>query len=205
MIRPQLVTEAEMAAALHPLYERRTHWFFCVPMPPAAAALGTARIGPHVPRGDFLALLPLAGTGLTALVLVVGKAANRPRPLLDALGYDGFDADRLEESMAARDVVVMTDDQDLALTVAEALAPVLDGTPPAPPPRRPRLQLLRRFRRRRPAVVEFALRHGRGQLTVTMGEGQWDGTLQAAYDAGALLVELDGQKKVVAVYCNGGG
>jgi hypothetical protein len=40
-----------------------------------------------------------------------------------------------------------------------------------------------------------------GRCYVTMGRGQWDGILQAAYDVGYVLIELDGDEQPVGAYC----
>lgn len=43
----------------------------------------------------------------------------------------------------------------------------------------------------------------RAGVMVTMSEGYWDGFLQAAYDAGATLIEVDdaeGNEEIVAAY-----
>jgi hypothetical protein len=37
-------------------------------------------------------------------------------------------------------------------------------------------------------------------LTVTMSPGQWDGLLAAAYDQGAVLLELDATETPIAAY-----
>ncbi len=39
-----------------------------------------------------------------------------------------------------------------------------------------------------------------GQLVMTMGEGQWDAMLSAAYAAGFILLELDGEERPVRAY-----
>lgn len=39
-----------------------------------------------------------------------------------------------------------------------------------------------------------------GSLTVTMSIGQWDNLLQAAYDRGAIMIELDDDENPVAAY-----
>jgi hypothetical protein len=38
------------------------------------------------------------------------------------------------------------------------------------------------------------------QVVVTMSAGQWDGLLEAAYDAGAVLLELDEHEKPIKAY-----
>jgi hypothetical protein len=48
-------------------------------------------------------------------------------------------------------------------------------------------------------VVE-SLVSGRPSVNVTMGAGQWDGLLQAAYDAGHNLIELDDNEVPVKAY-----
>jgi hypothetical protein len=212
MTYPHPATDSELSAALAPLFQRRSHWFIAVPLPHPLAVLRFAATGPLIHAGDRLALLPVPGIGMTVIVMALAKASARPRELLGAMGFPaGLDADRLEEEMAAgKDCVCLADDENLALAVAEALRPVLEGgsepigsEPPARPMRRPRLRLLRRFKRRKPTYVEFGLRHGRRALMVTMGIGQWDGVLQAAYDTGATLVEVDDGERVVAVYQKG--
>jgi hypothetical protein len=42
----------------------------------------------------------------------------------------------------------------------------------------------------------------RGNVTITMSVGQWDGLLQAAYEHGCILFELDENEYPVAAYCN---
>jgi hypothetical protein len=37
-------------------------------------------------------------------------------------------------------------------------------------------------------------------VIITMSEGQWDGLLQAAYDTGAILLELDRKERPVRAY-----
>ena len=39
-----------------------------------------------------------------------------------------------------------------------------------------------------------------GEVTVTMSEGQWDWLLQAAYDGGFVLLELDVDERPVRAY-----
>jgi hypothetical protein len=39
-----------------------------------------------------------------------------------------------------------------------------------------------------------------GLRTVTMSQGQWDHLLQAAYDEGWLLLELDEDEKLIHIY-----
>jgi len=41
---------------------------------------------------------------------------------------------------------------------------------------------------------------GGGGVTVTMSQGQWDALLQAAYDTGATLIELDENERLTAAY-----
>ena len=52
---------------------------------------------------------------------------------------------------------------------------------------------------RRPPLREIQLSEAlplqRGELTVTMSKRQWDALLQAAYDTGAILLELDADEK----------
>ena len=56
---------------------------------------------------------------------------------------------------------------------------------------------------RRPALNEIPLDGGtilkRGVI-ITMSTGQWDGLLAAAYDAGAVLLELDEHEKPIKAY-----
>jgi hypothetical protein len=47
-----------------------------------------------------------------------------------------------------------------------------------------------------PLVLDFSL----STITVTMSIGQWDGLLQAAYDYGANVLELDDNEKPVHLY-----
>jgi hypothetical protein len=61
-----------------------------------------------------------------------------------------------------------------------------------------RLGRQRRQLREIPLAVAWPPR--RGELTVTMSVGQWDGLLQGAYDAGAMLLELDDSETPVAAY-----
>jgi len=42
-----------------------------------------------------------------------------------------------------------------------------------------------------------------GQLVMTMGVGQWDGMLSAAYAAGFILLELDENEQPVRAYRKG--
>jgi len=39
-----------------------------------------------------------------------------------------------------------------------------------------------------------------GVVTITMSVGQWDALLQASYDAGFLLLELDDKERPIALY-----
>ena len=50
---------------------------------------------------------------------------------------------------------------------------------------------------------EQAINHileGTAGLTVTMAPGQWDSLLEAAYDMGAILLEIDEHDKPVKAY-----
>ena len=44
-------------------------------------------------------------------------------------------------------------------------------------------------------------RGGKGIVVITMSIGQWDGFLEAAYDTGHTLLELDQNETPVAAYC----
>jgi hypothetical protein len=56
----------------------------------------------------------------------------------------------------------------------------------------------RRKLRQIPLASAWPLR--RGELTVTMSEGQWDGLLQGAYEAGAILLDLDDDERPVRAF-----
>ena len=62
---------------------------------------------------------------------------------------------------------------------------------------------------RRPPLREIPLSEALplqlGELTVTLAEGQWDSLLAAAYDGGAVLLELGGDEKPVRAYQLDGG
>ena len=45
-----------------------------------------------------------------------------------------------------------------------------------------------------------AVRFAPGTLTITMGIGQWDNTLAAMYDEGAILLELDEHEQPIRAY-----
>jgi hypothetical protein len=60
---------------------------------------------------------------------------------------------------------------------------------------------------KRPKLNEIPLRdamagilEGGGGLFVTMSPGQWDALLQAAYDKGATLLEIDDKEQPVRAY-----
>ena len=59
---------------------------------------------------------------------------------------------------------------------------------------------------KRPWLEKMNLNAALGQLTqggvctITMSIGQWDGTLQAAYDVGFILLELDDNERPVRAY-----
>lgn len=53
--------------------------------------------------------------------------------------------------------------------------------------------------------LEEALPLKPGKLTITMSEGQWDALLQAAYDAGDVLLELDDHEQPIRAYRRPGG
>jgi hypothetical protein len=60
----------------------------------------------------------------------------------------------------------------------------------------------------RPALRPIPLADGwlkAGEVTVTMSTGQWDAVLQASYDAGFVLLELDEDERPVAAYQRAGG
>jgi len=40
-----------------------------------------------------------------------------------------------------------------------------------------------------------------GTISATMSRGQWDAFLQAAYDVGCVLIELNHWERPVAAYC----
>lgn len=44
-----------------------------------------------------------------------------------------------------------------------------------------------------------------GELTVTMAHGQWSRALAAAYESGAVLLELDANERPVRAYQRAGG
>jgi Mlc titration factor MtfA (ptsG expression regulator) len=48
--------------------------------------------------------------------------------------------------------------------------------------------------------VILGLLSGMPSVTVTMGQGQWDKFLQAAYDAGHFLIEVDDCETPVRAY-----
>ena len=48
--------------------------------------------------------------------------------------------------------------------------------------------------------VIHGLRSGKPSVTVTMSQGQWDKFLQAAYDAGHYLIEVDDCETPVRAY-----
>ena len=55
----------------------------------------------------------------------------------------------------------------------------------------------------RPRLHEIPVPDGgdlAGKLIFTMSIGQWDGLLHGAYDAGATLLELDANERVVRAY-----
>ena len=55
---------------------------------------------------------------------------------------------------------------------------------------------------KRPELNEISISHAfqRGCVTVTMSQGQWDSLLQASYDQGFVLVELDRNETPVRAY-----
>jgi hypothetical protein len=57
---------------------------------------------------------------------------------------------------------------------------------------------------KRPVLNEIPLEGGtvffRPGLFITMSVGQWDGLLEAAYDTGATLLELDDDENPVKAY-----
>lgn len=58
---------------------------------------------------------------------------------------------------------------------------------------------------RRPDLTEIELSEtilggGKPALNITMSIGQWDELLQAAYDSGAILIELDRQERPIRAY-----
>jgi hypothetical protein len=58
---------------------------------------------------------------------------------------------------------------------------------------------------RRPELNEVAIGTtifdtGKPSINITMNQGQWDGFLQAAYDAGYNLIELDENENPVRIY-----
>ena len=61
----------------------------------------------------------------------------------------------------------------------------------------------------RPALREIPLDEAvplkGGTVTVTMSPGQWDALLQAAYDGGFVLLELDDDEQPVSAYHQGDG
>src|SRR5262249_17778689 len=61
-------------------------------------------------------------------------------------------------------------------------------------------RLARKRARLRQIPLAAAWPPRRGELTVTMSVGQWDGLLQGTYDAGAMLLELDDSETPVAAY-----
>lgn len=52
----------------------------------------------------------------------------------------------------------------------------------------------------RPVALADVLPVRPGGRYMTMGEGQWDGLLAAAYRAGFVLLEVDGEERVVRAY-----
>jgi len=42
-----------------------------------------------------------------------------------------------------------------------------------------------------------------GRVTMTMGEGQWDALLEAAYDQDCVLIEVDDDERPVRAYQRG--
>ena len=53
------------------------------------------------------------------------------------------------------------------------------------------------------AAIEAVLNCVPGTLVVTMGEGQWDALLAAAYEQGWILLELDDDEIPVRAYRKG--
>lgn len=50
------------------------------------------------------------------------------------------------------------------------------------------------------AAMESMLGSGKPSVNITMNHGQWDGFLQAAYDAGHNLIEMDDNEIPVRAY-----
>ena len=56
---------------------------------------------------------------------------------------------------------------------------------------------------KRPELNKVKLPAGfpeKGEVYITMSKKQWDGALQAAYNAGFWLLELDKKEQIIAVY-----
>jgi hypothetical protein len=60
------------------------------------------------------------------------------------------------------------------------------------------------MKRKRPELIEIQrggnARIQPGQCCITMSVGQWDTMLEACYDLGWRLIELDKNEKLVAIY-----
>jgi hypothetical protein len=199
----KLLPPAPNLASFIPLVRAGSHWVIAAPFSPLEALVRLDQVEDCLGPGDRAGLLPVPGTGMTAVVVALDKATVGARDVLTTLGFrDPFELNRLEEQLAAgHDLLALAADKALAEAALDAVAEAV--TAPLPPPRpRPRLRQIRRFRRRRPGYAEYARRHlPRGMLSATMNKGQWDPFLAEVYAGGGQLVELDDRERVVAVYC----
>jgi hypothetical protein len=201
MSTPQLLDGNGLAGLIGPLYRNKAHWIIIRPVPPLDAVLRFARIGARLGAGTALCLLPVPVVGLTAVVLALPKSETKPRQLLQGIGFgDGDELARLEEEMAAgRDIVCLAS-ETVGRAVAEQLRPFLEGKQPGSPPR-PRLDLLRRYRRRGPHYLRLQPDIiPRGVVAATMSPNQWDHVLAEVYAKGGVLVEVDDDERVIALY-----
>jgi hypothetical protein len=207
--RPQLVDGADLASLIGPLYRDKQHWIILHPLPHFDAVLKFACIGMHLRAGAALCLLPVPAIGQTAVVLAIPKSETKPRTVLEGMGFGaGNELDRLEEEMAAgRDVVCLTRSQAVACAIANELRPFLKASPteactPLGNTERPRLDVLRRYRRRGPHYRRL-IREGTlppGVVSATMSKGQWDHALAAVYASGGILIEVDDNERAIALY-----
>jgi hypothetical protein len=125
---PRLLDPTDAEAMLRESIQARSHWIIVAPHDLLTATVAFARISPHVGEDGMLCMMPLPTVGMVALVMVIPKSDAEPRSLLSHLGFEGDQADRLEEEMAAgQDIMLLTRCAAIVRTIADTLNGILRG------------------------------------------------------------------------------